>query len=136
MRKEKVTEVIDLATLTGAVLTALGTSTTAVITNNEAYYERLQASARKTGEQFWQLPTFKEYKEMNKSEVADLKNLGGKYAGTITAGLFVGEFVENDTPWMHLDIAGTAWHESANSLNVKGATGAPVRTLFHLINSR
>lgn len=136
MRKEKVSEVIDLATLTGAVLMALGTSTTAVVTNNEDFYNRLQASARKTGEQFWQLPAFKEYKEMNKSEVADLKNLGGKYAGTITAGLFVGEFVENDIPWMHLDIAGTAWHESVNGINVKGATGAPVRTLFHLINSR
>lgn len=136
MRKEKVNEVIDLATLTGAVLTALGTSTTAVVTNNEEFYNRLLASACKTGEQFWQLPAFKEYADMNKSEVADLKNIGGKLAGTITAGLFVGEFVENDTPWMHLDIAGTAWHESVNGINVKGATGAPVRTLFHLINSR
>ena len=136
MRKEKVNEVIDLATLTGAVLMALGTSTTAVITNNEDFYNRLLASARKTGEQFWQLPAFKEYAKMNKSEVADLKNLGGKLAGTITAGLFVGEFVENDIPWMHLDIAGTAWHEATNSINAKGATGAPVRTLFHLVNAR
>lgn len=136
MRKEKVNEVIDLATLTGAVLMALGTSTTAVITNNDEFYSRLVAASKVAGEQFWQLPAFKEYAKMNKSEVADLKNLGGKLAGTITAGLFVGEFVENDTPWMHLDIAGTAWHEATNSINAKGATGAPVKTLFHLVTSR
>ncbi len=136
MRKEKVDEVIDLATLTGAVLMALGDSTTAVITNNDDFYARLLTAADRTGEQFWQLPAFKEYAKMNKSQVADLKNLGGKLAGTITAGLFVGEFVENNTPWMHLDIAGTAWHDSVNGLHSKGATGAPVRTLFHLVTGR
>ena len=136
IRKENVNEVIDLATLTGAALVALGDTTTAVVTNNQDFFESLRKCSEKTGEQFWLLPSFKEYVKMNKSEVADLKNLGGRFAGTITAGLFVGEFVENNIPWMHLDIAGTAWHEAVNGMDVKGATGAPVRTLFHFISHR
>lgn len=134
IRKEKVTEIIDVATLTGAALVALGTSTTAVVTNNDAFLERLMTAAEKTGEQFWQLPAFEEYKKMNKSDVADLKNIGGRYAGTITAGLFVGEFVE-DLPWLHLDIAGTAWVDAAESYMPKGGTGAPVRTLYALVQA-
>ena len=132
IEKEKVTRIIDLATLTGAALVALGTSTTAVVTNNQDFYEVLQAAAKKSGEQFWQLPAHKEYAKMNKSTVADLKNTGGRFAGTITAGLFVGEFVQ-DLPWLHLDIAGTAWADSAEGYITKGGTGAPVRTLYRLV---
>ncbi len=132
IEKEKVTRIIDVATLTGAALVALGTTTTAVVTNNEAFYEELQAAAEKAGEQFWQLPAYKEYAKMNKSTVADLKNTGGRFGGTITAGLFVGEFVQN-LPWLHLDIAGTAWADSAEGYITKGGTGAPVRTLYRLV---
>ena len=132
IQKENVTKVIDVATLTGAALVALGTTVTAVVTNNEAFYDDLMLAAKKTGEQFWQLPANKEYKKMNKSQVADLKNLGGKYAGTITAGLFVGEFVQ-DLPWLHLDIAGTSWAEATEGYTIKGGTGAPVRTLYTMV---
>lgn len=132
IEKEKVSKVIDVATLTGAALVALGTTTTAVVTNDEAFYQDLEAASKKTQEQFWMLPSTEEYRQMNKSEVADLKNIGGRHAGTITAGLFVGEFVQ-DKPWLHLDIAGTAWCESAKGYLSKGGTGAPVRTLYTLV---
>lgn len=134
IEKEKVDEVIDVATLTGAALVALGTTTTAVITNNQAFYERLEKASEKTGERFWQLPNHKEYAKLNKSEVADLKNIGGRHAGTITAGLFVGEFVQ-DKPWLHLDIAGTAWADAASGYFGKGGTGVPVRTLYTLVGA-
>lgn len=132
IEKEKVVKVIDVATLTGAALVALGETTTAVVTNNNDFYEELTEAAKKCGEKFWQLPSFDEYKKLIKSDIADLKNTGGKYAGTITAGLFIGEFVQ-DRPWMHLDIAGTAWAEAASDLMPKGGTGMPVRTLYNLV---
>ena len=129
---EKVDKVIDIATLTGAVLVALGTEYTGVITNNQAFYEELTTIAEKTGERFWQLPSCKEFAKLNKSCVADLKNIGGRNAGTITAGLFVGEFVQ-DLPWLHLDIAGTAWSDVSEGYQSKGGTGVPVKTLYGLV---
>lgn len=132
IEKEKVTKIIDVATLTGAVLVALGTSTTGVITNDTDFYEELVKVSEKTGEQFWRLPSTKEYAKLNKSTVADLKNVGGRNAGSITAGLFVGEFVQN-LPWMHLDIAGTAWADSSEGYLSKGGTGVPVRSLYALV---
>ena len=133
IRNEKVTKVIDVATLTGAALVALGETTTAVVSNNDEFYDNLVKASEKTGEHFWRLPGYDEYKKMIKSDIADLKNVGGRLAGTITAGLFVGEFVE-DKPWLHLDIAGTAWTSTPISeYVVKGATGAPVRTLYYLV---
>ena len=133
VRKEKVTKVIDVATLTGAALVALGETTTAVVSNDDEFYDKLVKASEKTGEHFWRLPGYDEYKKMIKSDVADLKNVGGRLAGTITAGLFVGEFVE-DKPWLHLDIAGTAWTATpVSEYVVKGATGAPVRTLYYLV---
>ena len=132
IEKEKVSKVIDVATLTGAVLVALGTEYTGVVTNNEDFYEELQKVAEKTGERFWQLPSCKEFAKLNKSKVADLKNIGGRNAGTITAGLFVGEFVQ-DKPWLHLDIAGTAWSEADEGYVTKGGTGVPVRSLYALV---
>ncbi len=129
--KEKVTEIIDLATLTGAVLGALGLTTTGVVTNNQGFYKQLEEASRVSGEQVWQLPSFEEYKKLIVSDIADLKNIGGKYAGTITAGLFIGEFIGN-VPWMHLDIAGTAWAESESEYISKGGTGVAVRTLYYL----
>lgn len=129
--KEKVTKVVDVATLTGAALSALGITTTAVVTNNKEFYDRLESAASKAGEKIWMLPAFDEYKELIKSDIADLKNTGGKFAGTITAGLFIGEFVQKK-PWLHLDIAGTAWRDSEDGYYSKGGTGAGVRTLYYL----
>lgn len=132
IEKEKVTKLIDVATLTGAALVALGTSTTAVISNDTAFYDELITASLKTGEQFWRLPSTKEYAKLNKSTVADLKNTGGRNAGTITAGLFVGAFVK-DLPWLHLDIAGTSWADKQEGYLSKGGTGVPVRTLYALV---
>lgn len=129
--KEKATKIVDIATLTGAVLGALGNTTTGVVTNNDEFYGELIEASKLSGEKFWQLPAFDEYKELIKSDVADLKNVGGKYAGTVTAGLFIGEFVQGK-PWLHLDIAGTAWADGEKNYLSKGGTGAGVRTLYYL----
>ncbi|TGY40224.1 leucyl aminopeptidase [Clostridium sartagoforme] len=133
--EEKVNEVIDLATLTGAALVALGETTTAVVTNNEGFFNELKSASEYTGDNMWQLPTFDDYKELIKSDIADLKNSGGRFAGTITAGLFIEAFVQ-DKPWLHLDIAGTAWTSKNSNLGVKGGTGAPVHTLYELAKRR
>jgi len=129
--KEKVTKVVDVATLTGAALSALGITTTAVVTNNKEFYDKLESASSKAGEKIWMLPAFDEYKELIKSDIADLKNTGGRFAGTITAGLFIGEFVQKK-PWLHLDIAGTAWRDNEDGYYSKGGTGAGVRTLYYL----
>ena len=131
IEKEKANKVIDIATLTGAALTALGVTTTAVITNNDDFYKDLESASFKTDEKVWRLPNFDDYKKLIKSDIADLKNVGGRNAGTITAGLFIGEFVQNK-PWLHLDIAGTAWTEKEGSYYSKGGTGVGVRTLYYL----
>ncbi|OOB78181.1 MAG: leucyl aminopeptidase [Epulopiscium sp. Nuni2H_MBin001] len=133
IEKENVTKIIDMATLTGAVLVALGDIATCVITNDDEFYHKLTEAAKYTDEKFWQLPAYEEYKELFKGKVADLANAGSKLAGSITAGMFIGEFVQGK-PWMHLDIAGTAWSDrDVSELSIKGATGAPVRTLYNLI---
>lgn len=133
IEKEKASKVVDVATLTGAALVALGTTTTAVISNNDEFYNELLEEAEKTGEKFWKLPDYDDYKKLIKSDIADLKNVGGRNAGTITAGLFIGEFVEGK-PWLHLDIAGTSWADSSlNEYAGKGATGVPVYTLYSMI---
>lgn len=129
--KEKVTKVVDIATLTGAAIHALGITTTAVVTNDKEFYTELEEASFKSGEKMWLLPDFDEYKQLIKSDIADLKNTGGRFAGTITAGLFVGEFVCGK-PWLHLDIAGTAWRDSEKDYYSKGGTGAGVRTLYYL----
>ena len=123
--------IIDLATLTGAVLVALGNVTTAAMTNNDDFLKDFTKSAKKAGEKVWQLPTFDEYKEQIKSQIADLKNTGGRFAGSITAGLFLGAFAE-ETPWIHLDIAGTAWSDKETATTQKGGTGVMVRSLVQI----
>ncbi|MGO4888950.1 leucyl aminopeptidase [Anaerobacillus sp. MEB173] len=124
--------IVDIATLTGAVLVALGTCTTGAVTNNEEFMEDVLLSANEVGELMWRLPNFEPYKELLKtSDVADLNNSPGRNAGSITAGLFLGEFA-GDTPWVHLDIAGTAWSDSETALSPKGASGVMVRTLATL----
>lgn len=124
--------IVDLATLTGAVLIALGDCTTGALTNHEALMNQVLEAAEENGELMWRLPNFEPYKKMVRaSEVADLNNAPGRLAGSITAGLFLGEFAE-ETPWVHLDIAGTAWSERKTDLCPKGGTGVMVRTLATL----
>ncbi|QUH19671.1 leucyl aminopeptidase [Alkaliphilus sp. B6464] len=128
------TKLVDIATLTGACIVALGNITTALISNNDDFVKQVEKAAENAGERVWQLPSFPEYKELIKSDIADLKNVGVRGAGTITAGLFLGEFV-GDRPWVHMDIAGTVMTSSDKGYNVKGATGVAVRTLYHLVKS-
>ncbi|WP_375792460.1 leucyl aminopeptidase [Clostridium chauvoei] len=135
IENENAKEIIDVATLTGAALHALGETTTAVVTNNEEFYKELKEISEYTGEKVWQLPTFDEYKKLIKSDIADLKNSGGRLAGTITAGLFIEAFVQNK-PWLHLDVAGTAWASSSSEYGIKGGTGVPVSTLYELVKKR
>lgn len=132
--REKVNRILDIATLTGAAVGALGNQITAVMTNDPAWLAKLQDAANFSGELIWQMPTHDEYKEMIKSEIADLKNVGGPMAGCITAGLFLKEFVQSK-PWIHMDIAGTALKEKESGLYSYGATGVGVRTLVTLIKS-
>ena len=128
----KATKVIDLATLTGACLVAFGEVYTGAVTNNQEFFNQVVSAAKLSGEKIWQLPTDKEFAKLNKSRVADIKNTGGRMGGTITAGMFVGEF-NNNLPWIHLDIAGTAFLSKAYSYLPVGATGIHVKTLYNLV---
>ncbi len=130
-RKLGLEPLVDVATLTGACHIALGDVCSGGFTNNQELLDRLLQAAETVGERIWQLPMYEEYKEQNKSDVADIKNAGGRYGGAITAAQFLAEFAD-DTPWVHLDIAGTAWVEKDRTYLVKGATGVVVRTLVSL----
>ena len=132
--KNGLSPVVDVATLTGAVRVALGDITVGAFGNNEEFSKKVMAAAGEAGERMWQMPMFEEYKEQYKSDVADVKNTGGRYGGAITAAQFVGEFV-GDTPWVHLDIAGTSLLSKEKGHVVKGATGVTVRTLINLVIS-
>lgn len=131
-RKLGATKIVDLATLTGAVSIALGDVYVAILGNNQEWIDAVIEAGRKSGEKLWQLPLDKEYREQIKSEIADIKNVGGRKAGTITGAYFIREFVE-DTPWVHLDIAGTAWNDSNKPYLAVGPTGVCVRTLVNLV---
>ncbi len=124
--------IVDLATLTGACVVALGKVTTGVMGRPDDWVQRVLRAASDAGEQMWQLPLFPEYREQIKSEIADIANTGGREAGSITGALFIGEFAE-DRPWAHLDIAGTAWNERSLPYLAKGPTGVGVATLVRLI---
>lgn len=124
---------INLATLTGACMVALGTQVGGLFSNNQSLADALLRCAGETGERLWQLPLVKEYKEMIKSSVADMKNIGGSHGGAITAALILQEFV-GEVPWAHLDIAGPAFAESDNALCPKGGTGFGVRTLLRFLS--
>ena len=125
------TQIIDIATLTGACVVALGSVTSGLITNDANFCRQVLQASADTGEKMWELPNFSEYKKDIQSNIADLKNSGGRMAGAITAGLFIEEFVEN-TPWVHIDIAGTANIEKEDGYNLKGGTGVGTRTLIQL----
>jgi leucyl aminopeptidase len=122
---------IDLATLTGACRVALGTFYSGLFGNDQDLVDKVLKAAEGTGERMWQMPLPEEYKEQNKSEIANVKNTGNRYGGAITAALFLAEFVDN-TPWVHLDIAGPALSNKESGYIVKGATGVGVRTLVEL----
>jgi len=124
--------VIDLATLTGACIVALGYHATAILGNSDRLVRDLIAAGEKAGERAWQLPLWSEYTEQIKSDVADVKNIGGRGAGTITAAAFLQKFADDYT-WAHLDIAGTAWAESAKPCYPKGGTGVGVRLLIEYL---
>ncbi|MGO8815819.1 MAG: leucyl aminopeptidase [Terriglobia bacterium] len=128
------TVLIDAATLTGAVLIALGTITTGVFGWNKEWVDRVLAAADAAGEKMWQLPVDEDYRDLYKSLIADLANTGGRYGGAITGAMFIGEFA-GDTPWVHLDIAGTRWANDEKPYRAKGPTGHGVRTLVQLLTS-
>ncbi len=131
-RKLGATKIVDLATLTGAVAIALGPINVAILGNDQSFIDELRLAASEVGERFWQLPMDEEYRELIRSDIADIKNSAGRYAGTITAAYFLREFAE-DTPWTHLDIAGTAWENDRKPHMAKGPTGVAVRTLINYV---
>jgi leucyl aminopeptidase len=122
------THLIDAATLTGAVVVALGYVNAGVFANDEKMYERFSQALEKAGEKFWRLPLDEEYKENIRSNIADIVNSGGRWGGAVNAAMFLKEFAE-DTPWLHLDIAGTAWMEENKPWIAKGPSGIAVRSL-------
>ena len=122
------THLIDAATLTGAVVVALGYTNAGIFANDDQMYERFNKASAKAGEKMWRMPLDDEYKDQIKSNIADIMNTGGRYGGAITAAMFLKEFAE-DTPWLHLDIAGTAWMEDNKPWIAKGPSGIAVRSL-------
>ncbi len=120
--------IIDLATLTGACIIALGYEASGMVGNDQKLLTRLKQAGEEAGERVWELPLWKEYDELLKSEVADIKNVGNRSAGVITGGAFLGRFI-NKTAWAHLDIAGTAWNDKEKKYMSPGATGVGVRLL-------
>ncbi len=130
-RSRKVSHLVDVATLTGACVVALGTLNSGAFTNNQALLDKVVAAGRSAGERIWALPMDVEYDELIKSEVADIKNTGGRKGGAITGAKFLQHFV-GDTPWVHLDIAGTSETDKEKGYQVKGGTGVIVRTLVNL----
>ena len=124
--------VIDIATLTGAVIVALGKETSGIVANDDALAEQITLAGKYAGEGYWRLPSLPDCKEALKSDVADLLNSAGRAGGCITGGLFIGEFVDKDIPWAHLDIGGTSTAEKTAGHKVKGGTGFGTLTLIKL----
>ncbi len=128
--------IIDLATLTGACVIALGHHAVAVLANDRSLADELSKAGEAAGERTWPLPLWKAYRAQLDSDIADIKNIGGRGGGTITAGWFLREFVSDDVPWAHLDIAGTAWARKARGWQPKGATGVGVRLVHEWLRVR
>lgn len=130
----KPSRIIDFATLTGAMVISLGNVVTGFMSNNKDLSDQLIQSGEETYERLWRLPLFEEYKKQLKSDIADLKNIGGRAAGSITAALFLEEFIEN-IPWAHLDIAGTAFFEKDEAYIPKNGTGVGVRLIINFLKN-
>ena len=128
------THLVDAATLTGAVVVALGYTNVGVFANDDAIYDRLHKANAEAGEKMWRLPLDDEYKDNIKSTIADIVNSGGRWGGAINAAMFLREFAE-DTPWIHLDIAGTAWMEEKKPWIAKGPSGIALRSLVEFVKS-
>jgi leucyl aminopeptidase len=126
------TKLVDAATLTGACVIALGHAASGVMSNDDAFADGFLKIVADVGERYWRLPLFDDYDRQIKSDIADLKNTGGRYAGAETAGAFLKNFVA-DVPWIHLDIAGTAYLDNESSFMAKGPTGTPVRAFLTLV---
>lgn len=126
------THLIDAATLTGAISVALGKMTAGAFSNDDATYAKFEAAVAASGEKFWRLPLGEEYADLIKSDIGDLKNTGGRYGGASTAAEFLHAFAE-DTPWIHLDIAGVAWVEDTRSFMAKGPSGVGVRSILEWV---
>jgi leucyl aminopeptidase len=127
--------VIDAATLTGACVIALGNTASGIFGSDEALINEVLAAGRRVGEPGWQLPLWDDYKELIKSDTGDIKNTGGRAAGAITAAMFLKEFAES-YPWVHMDIAGTAYSEADLVALPKGPTGIPVATFVQFVRGR
>ena len=125
--------IVDLATLTGACMVALGPKVAGLMGNNEAWVDQLADAAERTGERVWRLPLPDDYKSQLDSSVADMKNIGGPHGGALTAGLFLSNFVVEGIPWAHLDIAGPAFTDAEEGENTKGGTGFGVRLLLDML---
>jgi leucyl aminopeptidase len=126
----KATSIVDIATLTGAASIALGDFVSGVVANNQALCDKVLAAGKESGEKCWPMPCGAEFEEYNKSEVADIKNSGGRSGGMITGGLFIGAFTQK--PWVHIDIGNTVVAKKTDGYNVKGPTGFGVRLLVEL----
>src|SRR2546430_16615338 len=129
------THLVDAATLTGAIVVALANVNVGVFGSDQTWTDKLLASAKATGEKMWQLQMEDEYRELIKGSFADIQNISsGKGGGSITGAWFIREFA-GDTPWIHLDIAGTAWNDDVKPWLAKGPTGVALRTLVHLVST-
>jgi len=124
--------VVDLATLTGGCVVALGKEIAGLFTEDEALATGLEEASRRTSEPLWRMPMYEEYRDLIKSDFADVKNSGGRWASAITAALFLREFAE-EIPWAHLDIAGPVWRDKPAPVSPKGATGFGVRLLIDFL---
>jgi leucyl aminopeptidase len=128
------THLVDAATLTGAVVVALGSLNAGIFANDDDMYNRIHSANQKAGEKMWRLPLDDEYKDQIRSSIADIMNTGGRWGGAINAAMFLKEFAE-DTPWIHLDIAGTAWTEDQKPWIAKGPSGIALRSLVEFVKS-
>lgn len=132
IKNEKVTKVLDIATLTGAVVAMFGFSIAGVVCDNDEFFQEFEHAYEVSGERYWRLPFYKEHEKMIESKIADVRNMSSNGCGTITAGLFIRQFAE-EKPWLHLDIAGTAWVDSpVFEFQSIGATGAGVTSIYEL----
>ena len=133
--EKKPAEIIDFATLTGACVIALGSQASGLLGTSEKMKRELKVAGDHAHDRVWELPMFEEYQEQIDSKIADIKNTGGREAGTITAACFLSRFVD-DIPWAHLDIAGTAWNMKGTDISPMGGTGAGVRLVVEYLRRK